>query len=233
MIITLIVFAATFVQASAGFGLALVSMPLLVGVLGIRIATPLVALIAISAESILLFRFRAALNFRAVIRLSAASLVGIPLGIFLLREVNVEIVTAVLGLVIISYALYALFSPQMPRLHNPNWAFGFGFLGGILSGAYNTSGPPVVIYGTMNNWPPDAFKSNLQGFFVLNTIMLITNHALAGNLTAVVWQNLLWALPGIALGLALAFLTDRRINPDRFRRIVLVLLIFLGLRLLW
>jgi uncharacterized membrane protein YfcA len=233
MIIAVIVFIAVFVQTTAGFGLALVSMPLLVSLLDIRTATPLVSLIAVTAEVFLLIRFRAALNFRAVARLSLASLIGIPLGIYLLREVNTALITAALGIVIIGYALYALFTPQMPQIGNPNWAFGFGFLGGILSGAYNTSGPPVVIFGTMNGWSPAEFKSNLQGFFVLNSIMVLTTHTIAGNFTGLVWQSYLWGLPGIMAGLLLGFALDKRIDAAQFRRIVLVLLIFLGLRLIF
>jgi uncharacterized membrane protein YfcA len=233
VIITLIAFVAAFVQASTGFGLALISMPLLVGLLGIRTATPLVALIAISCESLLLIRFRHALNFLAVIRLSISSLIGIPLGIYLLREVDSNLITAVLGLILISYALYAMFTPKMPALHNKNWAYGFGFLGGILSGAYNTSGPPIIIYGTMSGWSPATFKSNLQGFFVLNSIIVLTSHAIAGNLTPIIWQSLLWSLPGIAFGLGLAFVIDKRINPELFRKMVLFLLIILGLRLVF
>lgn len=77
------------------------------------------------------------------------------------------IVTAFLGVVIVAYALYALFNPTLPELAQRSWAYGFGFAGGVLSGAYNTSGPPVVIYGTCRCWQPAEFKSNLQGYFLL------------------------------------------------------------------
>lgn len=232
MIVMLIVFLAIFVQAASGFGLALVSMPLLVGVIGVGTATPLVTVIAITAELFLLRRYWDALKFSAVKSLSIASILGIPLGVYVLREVDGRIVTAILGFVVTGYALYALFAPHLPQLRQSGWAYGFGFLGGVLGGAYNTSGPPVIIYATCRRWEPTTFKGNLQAYFVLNSLFTLLAHAISGNYTAVVWQNYLWALPGIGLGLIVGRWVDGRVPPDKFRQGVLLLLILLGLRLI-
>lgn len=233
MLLLLIIFVAIFTQAVSGFGLALVSMPLLVAMLGIQMATPLVALVAFTAELLMLLRYRHAFNLRAVARLSVASVVGIPLGVYLLRRANPDAITALLGVIIIAYALYALFSPRLPELNHPAWAYGLGFVAGLLSGAYNTSGPPVVIYGTCRRWPPAGFKSNLQGFFLLNSCVTIAVHSLSGSMTRPVLQSYLQSLPAIALGLLAGFALDNRINQHTFRRIVLILLLLLGARLLW
>lgn len=232
MIVTLIVFFAIFVQAASGFGLALISMPLLVGLVGIGTATPLVALIGITAEVFLLRRYWQALNFAAVKRLSLASVVGIPLGVYVLREGDGRFITTILGLIVAGYALYALFGPHLPELRQPAWAYGFGFLGGVLSGAYNTSGPPVIIYGTCRRWEPTTFKGNLQAYFLLNSLFTLSAHLISGNFTAVVWQNYLWAVPGVALGLVVGKWVDGRLNPTQFRKGVLVLLVLLGIRLI-
>ena len=45
------IFFAIFTQSLTGFGSALISMPLLVGLLGIQIAAPLVALVGLISES--------------------------------------------------------------------------------------------------------------------------------------------------------------------------------------
>jgi uncharacterized protein len=232
MIVALIVFFAITVQAASGFGLALVSMPLLVGLIGIRTATPLVAMIGITAELFLLFRYRHALNFTAVKHLSLASILGIPLGVYILRQVDAAIITIFLGILITGYALYALTSLHLPQLQQQSWAYGFGFLGGVLSGAYNTAGPPIIIYGTCRRWQPATFKGNLQAYFLLNSLFTLTAHIISGNVTAVVWQKYLWALPAIGLGLLAGSLLDRRLNPNQFRKVVLLLLVILGIRLI-
>ncbi|MCA9947748.1 MAG: sulfite exporter TauE/SafE family protein, partial [Anaerolineales bacterium] len=124
MLVFLIVFIAIFTQAVTGFGLALVSMPLLVLVLDIQVASPLVALIAGVAELLLLLHYRADLNIRAVLRLIVASLVGIPMGMLLLRQVEADVITAVLGIIIIAYAVYALFGLRLPQLAHRFWSYG-------------------------------------------------------------------------------------------------------------
>jgi uncharacterized membrane protein YfcA len=226
-----IIFSAIFTQTVTGFGLALVSMPLLILILPIQVAAPLVALIGGLAETLLLLKYRAAFNFRAVSVLIVSSIIGIPVGVYVLGQVDEGIVTAVLGIILITYALYALFGFNPPELAHRIWAPIFGFLAGILGGAYNTSGPPVIVYGSCRRWPPAEFKSNLQGFFLVISIAVIVTHFLSGNITQIVWYNFFIALPATLLALFLGFRLDKYIDPLRFRKIVLIALIFLGIAL--
>jgi len=160
-----IVLLAVFTQAVTGFGLALVSMGLLAQTLGVQVAAPLIALTAAPLELIVLVRHRRSLNLSAVWRLALGSMIGIPIGLLGVRYLNEKVVLVVLGVVIIAYALYALRTPKLPELKESGWAYGFGFLAGILGGAYNTAGPPTVLYGSSRQWSPAEFKTNLQGFF--------------------------------------------------------------------
>ncbi len=233
MLVALITFLAVFVQSSIGFGLALVAMPLAVELLGLQIAAPLVALIATTAEFFVLLYYRHAINLRVVARITIAAIVGIPLGVYILSRADPAVVTTALGILLVGYGLYALSNLKLPELASRGWAYLFGFTAGILAGAYNTSGPPVVVYGNCRRWTPDVFKSNLQGFFVVNGLVVILTHALTGNYTTAVWQEFLWSLPGMAVGLLAGFVLSKRINPDLFRKIVLVMLIILGLRLIF
>lgn len=233
MLVALIIFLAVFVQSSIGFGAALVSMPLLVALLGIQISAPLVALVAAVAEIFILIRYRAAISLRVVLELTIAAVIAIPLGVLALRNLDAEIVTTALGVILVAYALYALFSPRLPQLAGRGWAYGFGFIAGLLGGAYNTSGPPVIIFGSCRGWLPDEFKGNLQGFFLVNSAVVIAVHLFSGSYTAAVWHNFLLSLPGIALGLGAGFLLSKRINADLFRKTVLVLLVILGATLIF
>jgi hypothetical protein len=108
----------------------------------------------------------------------------------------------------------------------------FGFVGGLLGGAYNTSGPPVVVYGNCRRWSPQEFKSNLSGYFVVNSVMVVSTHWLSGNFTPEVTSNFLLALPALLLGFLFGQGMDKWLNPELFRKIVLVLLVLLGARLM-
>ena len=229
----LVIFLAVFTQSLSGFGVALVAMAILPGLLGIQIATPLVALVAITLESILLVRYHTSLNLRAVRPLALAAIVGIPIGVLALSKANEEIALTLLGVVIAGYALYALSNLRMPEMRHPLWGILAGFLSGLLSGAYNTGGPPVIIYGNARRWQPQEFKSNLQGLFVVNDILVVASHALSGNLTGEVWRLYLWALPVIGIGILAGVSLDKRLDPAFFRKLVLLLLVILGIRLIF
>ena len=233
LLVGLIIFLSAFTQSLSGFGLALVSMALLPAVIGIRSATPLVALVAIAIEVILIIRYRESLDVRAIWKVVLASVVGIPLGVLFLSHVDEHFALTILGLVIAGYALYALLGLKLPRLENSFWAYVVGLLGGMLGGAYNTSGPPVIVYADCRRWPPDEFKSNLQGYFVISSSVVLISHALSGNLTPPVWSVFWRSLPFIGVGLLAGLSLDRWLNPVMFRRVVLILLVIMGIRLMF
>jgi uncharacterized membrane protein YfcA len=229
----LIVFVGIFVQGVAGFGLALVMMPLLSQMLGVTAAAPLVALIAAVAELSILMRYRQAVSLSAIWRLALAAMIAVPLGVWGLHWLPPDLALTGLGLVVMGYAIYALLRLHLPKLNHPSWAYFFGFWAGLLSGAYNTSGPAYVIYGSCRRWEPAEFKGNLQGVFLISGATTIFSHALAGHYTPEVWQYWLLALPAVALGLWVGGHVDKKLDPQMFRQLVLWLLLLIGLRLLW
>ncbi len=232
LIILLAAFLAALTQSATGFGSALVAMAILPAWVGLRIASPLVALWAGTIEILLLIRYRAAIRLRAISLLTAGMVLGIPLGILILRRVPEAITVPILGGVIAAYAGYVLVSPRLPRLERREWEGGFGFAAGLLGGAYNTSGPPLVLYGHARGWEPAEFKANLQGMFLLSDLLVILGHAVAGNLTGIVLWDYGLGLPTLLAGLAVGFRLDRHISPTLFRRLVLILLLLLGVGLM-
>jgi len=231
--IALILFAASLVQALTGFGLAMVGMPLLVALIGVRTATPLVAVLSIFVQIPMLIRYRHEVDWRSVLRLGVSVMVGVPLGVLALKRVDPAIVSTLLGVVVVAYALYALIAPELPRLVWRGWAIPFGFVAGLLSGAYSTGGPPLIIYGDASRWEREAFKGNLQAVFMMAGVVQIASHALVGNLTPTVGRDLLVGLPGIALGIPVGLALDKVVNPALFRKIVLGMLVLLGLNLIF
>lgn len=231
--IAAILFLSAFTQGLSGFGVALVSMALLPKLIGIQASIALVALIAFVVDLSVLLRYWRSLQFKTMLPLILASFVGVPLGIFLLRRLDEAVTLPILGVIIAGYALYALLGLELPKLQGRGWAYGTGFLGGLLGGAYNTPGPPIIVYASCQQWEPDTFKGNLQTFFIQNSIIVLLGHYLSGNLTpeiwSMFWRGLPWLLGGIVTGLSM----DRWLNPETFRKIVLVLLVVTGLRLVF
>ena len=232
LIVSFIIFMAVFVQSLSGFGMPLVAMALIPAIIGIHIATPLVAMVMASIEVFLLIHYWHAINIRAVVPIVLASIIGIPFGIWLSNRLDEGLVMAILGFVISAFALYALLNIRLPQLNHPAWAYLFGLMGGVLGGAYNTSGPPVIIYGNCRRWPPAEFKGNMQGFYILTSFMVAIGHIWNGNLTPEVWQYYLWSIPAMALAIFAGTRLDKYLNPESFRKVVLLLLLGLGVNLI-
>lgn len=228
----LVVFLGCFTQSLTGFGVALVTMALLPSLIGLQVATPLVALVGIVLEVLILIRYRESLKIRSILGLIISCIVSVPVGVVYFRRLDENFALFLLGLIIAVYAIYALTGFRLPALHHPIWAWMFGFVGGLLGGAYNTSGPPAVVYGNCRKWTPQEFKSNLAGYFLVGSMMVVSTHWLSGNFTSIVWSNFWVTSPALLLGFLLGQSMDRWINPESFRRIVLVMLVVLGFRLM-
>ncbi len=228
-----VLFLAALTQSITGFGLALVSMPLLSLLIGLPQATALVAVISVVVETGLLRRYWASLRWQPVWRLIVASFLGVPLGVVFLKRLPEDLMMAGLGLLLAGYGLYGLAGWRLPQLRARIWAWLMGLLAGALGGAYNTSGPPVILYGHARRWPPAEFKANLQAFFLTNSTVVFLSHLGAGDITAATWRQTLWALPALLLGLWLGGYADRLLSPQRFRQIVLAALVLLGLRMMF
>jgi uncharacterized membrane protein YfcA len=232
LLASLIIFIGCFTQGLTGFGLGLVTMALLPVIIGLRQATPLVALVGIVLELIMMIRYREAFQFKSIWPLLAACVIGIPIGVFYLIRVDETITLFALGVVTFSYALYALIGFRLPKLSHSIWVWIFGILGGVLGGAYNTGGPPVILYGNCRRWSPDEFKGKLASFFLVGSLMAGIAHWVSGNITPNVFSLFASTLPALILGYLLSQFMDRWLNPETFRKVVLVLLVFLGINLI-
>jgi len=227
-----IIFLGCFTQSLTGFSVALVTMTLLPSLIGLQIATPLVTLVGIVLEVMMLVRYRESIKLKSILGLIASALIAIPVGVIYFSRLDENIALFPLGTIITVYALYALIGFRLPVLEHPAWAWIFGFVGGLLGGAYNTSGPPAVVYGNCRKWSPQEFKSNLAGYFLVGSLMVVATHWLSGNFTSNVWFNFWVTLPALILGFLLGQSMDKWLNPETFRRIVLVMLAILGVRLI-
>ena len=230
-LIVTIVFAAAFAQSLTGFGFALIMMPLVTVVLGVRTAAPVVALAALTVYSVNLVRYRRSINVPEVLRLGVASAAGVPVGIWVLANADEKVVMRILGLTLVVYASYSLLQPKGRRVLSRGWVYPAGFLAGCFGGAYNTPGPPVIVYGSMRQWPRDEFRAVLQSLFFLNGILVVASHALAEHVTKQVLVYYLYTVPALAVGILVGSTVDSNLDQKLFRRIVTAMILVLGLAL--
>lgn len=232
-IVLLILFLSTLVQASFSFGGALVALPLLAFFIEIKAATPLLTMLSTSIALVIVTQHWREIQVKNAWRLIVSACVGIPFGILFLAHVEGNILKIVLAITVIFSTLLNLFSPKSIRITNSNYAFPFGFVSGLFGGAYNISGPPVVLYASLMNWSPAYFRATIQSYALFTNIFAIAGHALAGNITREVLTYYAYALPIVALSLWLGNLIHKLIPAERYAIVIKILLMVLGIHLLY
>ena len=227
-----VIFLAALIKATLGFGESLLAMPLLTLVLGLSTATPLVGLVAATLTLLMLGSSWRKIDLYSTWRLLGAAALGVPIGVLLVRMAPAALVTRLLGAILIGFGLFSLFRPALITLAHPAWGYLFGFLAGVLGSAYNTSGPPMVLYSAARCWPPDRFRATMQSVFLPISLLVLLSHALAGLWSAWVFELYALSLPLLLLALWLGEQVSRRMPGHRFDRLVYGALVVLGLLLL-
>ena len=230
--IALINFLATLSQTVAAFGAPLINMPFMIEWLGVQVATPVSTFVGLLTSIIVLIYYREDFDPRAVANLLFPAILGVPVGVYALNWLDFRVVKVVLGIIVLAFAIYSILKPTMPALKGAGWAYIFGFIAGVTGGAYNITGPIIVVYAAFRQWPPNAFRSNLQGMYLVTNTFILISHWVNGNLTPTFWHASLWAIPGMLLAIVCGIYLGNRINVQRFRQLILLLLIVSGINLI-
>ncbi len=216
------------VRVVCGFGNALIAMPLLALVLDMTVLTPLVAIQSLLFSLIILARTHRSIHLGPAIRLFAWSLAGIPVGLLLLTGGHESYLKTGLGLIIAGYSALCLAGRRPGRLQNDRFLPFFGLAGGVLGGAYNTNGPPIVIYGLLRGWDAQAFRATLQGYFLATGAIVALAQGLSGLWTREVLELLVQSMPAVLLSVWAGHLLAGRIPVGALERAIHCLLIVTG-----
>jgi uncharacterized protein len=232
LLVLAVIFFATLVRSAFGFGEALVAVPLLAFLIPVGEAVPLATLVSVTVAGVVVAQDWHHVFFRSAFWLVASTLLGIPLGLWLLAAAPEAVVKAALGVVIVAFSLYCLASRRPCELKDDRLAWVFGFGAGILGGAYGMNGPPLVVYGSLRRWPPEQFRATLQGYFLPASLIGLCGFWLAGLWVPAVTRYYLWSLPPTLAAIVLGRAINRRLAGRSFLRYVHVGLLLVGTLLL-
>lgn len=231
LLITIMTLAA-FVRGAFGFADALVAMPLLLLLIPTTEAAPLMALVACLIALVILTQERSEIDVRAAAVLIVSGIIGVPIGIWVAGVVDQGIARGSLGAIVIAFSTWSLLKPEQGRLKTDRAAPIFGFAAGVLGGAFNTAGPPLVFFAALRRWPPQKFRATMQAYTIVGSSWVIAAHVVAGNVTTETWYRLGIASPFIAAAALFGRRFTTTLATERFIRLVYWLLIFLGLGLI-
>jgi uncharacterized membrane protein YfcA len=215
-----VIFFATFVRSTLGFGEALLGVPLLALFMPLRVAVPVMVLISITVSTVVLLQDWRHVQLRSAGWLVASTLIGTPLGLLVLTRVAAAIVKTGLGVVLLAFAAGSLLARKGTVLTDDRFAWPFGLGAGVLGGAYGMNGPPVVMYGALRGWSPQRFRATLQGYFLPASLASMLGYGLTGLWTAAVTRDYLTALPAVLGAILLGRAVHGRLHAHAFVRAV-------------
>ena len=227
----LVVFLAYVVRGIAGFGSGLIAVPLLAVTAPVQMVVPVVVSLDYVGSGVQSVRNLGRVVWREQLTLLPFSLIGIALGLVVLRGVSTTVLSRALGGFVILYAVYQLL--PLPPLRGPRLtAIACGLLGGLVGTLFGTGGPFYAIYFNLRGLDKAEFRATFATNFLIDGGVRLVGYAVAGLYG---WSTLEWTvttLPLVAVGLYVGGRIHVGLSQRAFVRLVSLILVASGAALL-
>ena len=219
-------------QGFLGFGFGIVAMTTLAFHHELQHLAGVVNLTGLLVSALMLWQLRGSVLWPLTLRFVPGILLGVLLGVAALGTLPTALMLRALGAVTVALAAWNLTQTRLPR-HSALWADTLaGFAGGLLGGAFNTGGPPLVAHLYRRPVSPDALRGSIQVLFLSISLARVPVAWGHGMWTERALLHALFALPFVAAGLLAGARLARRASAAQFRKSAWLALGFLGLVLL-
>jgi hypothetical protein len=213
-------------QAVSGFGFALIGTPFVAVLVGPREAVVGLTMIGLVLVAQLSLRGRGHVDRPTVGVVTAAAILGMPLGLVVLVLANDRVLTFAIAIAVIAFSLLLWRGARVPAGRGTDAAAGFA--AGILSTSTGTSGPPIVIALSAKQLEPAVFRATISAIFLVQGSASLVFFAIGGQITREAVSVALAGLPGVVVGSIVGERGFRRLDTPTFRRVVLGMLFLSG-----
>jgi uncharacterized membrane protein YfcA len=223
------------VNGLTGFGTGITAMGIWLYAISPPVAASLVIICSVVSQAQTLPMIWRAIEWSRVLPFLVPGLLGVPIGTWLLPQIDPRAFKVGVGLFLVGYAGYVL----ARRAHAAS-AFGgriadgvVGFGGGLLGGLTGLSGVFPIVWTDIRGWSKEQRRGVLQAFNISILSVALLVHAMSGLLNRHVALATAAALPGTIVGAWLGSLLYRRLGDRGFQKVVMALLFVSGLVLIW
>lgn len=227
LILCLTVLVGAFIQGASGIGFALIFAPVAGFIDPTLLPITLLALM-LPVNLYILLRERGHIDFRGVGWISAARILSIPLGVWLLSSVSSTGLKWLIGISTILAALISLFSPKFTPGRVAYLAA--GAVTGVSETATGVGGPPLAL--VYQHRPAAELRSTLALCFIIGEAFSLGVLLFRGGFTAPPMGLLGGMVAALAVGLVLSGSIAKRVPNHRLRQFVLAFAIVSGVVLL-
>jgi len=221
-----VAFIAGLARGFAGFGAALIFVPLAAAALGPRLAAPVLLVIdTVGSLPMLPWAWRRARR-KPVFTVSLGAMAAVPFGAWVLTAMDPIPLRWAISLTILGLALLLASGWRYAGRDHTGLALMAGGVSGLLNGAAQIGGPPVVVYwlGQRELDVAEA-RANIVLYFACTTLWSAVVFAYAGLFAPRVFVLSLAAGPSYLIGTLLGMRMYGLASPVLFRRICYALII--------
>jgi uncharacterized protein len=224
------------VRGVAGFGSGVVATPLLAFVLPMTTTAPLITLLGFLVSVRQALRDWHEIRWDVVLRFVPGALVGVPIGLWMVKTADQDLLARCLGAYVVTYALYSLFGERLlgRALAMPRWiVHPIGVAGGLISTLFGgLAGPLYVTYFDSLRLAKGAFRVTVSTTLLTLSILRTAGYFATGVFRAEDVILVVAALLPVAVGTLAGEWVHDRVEQRAFRRGVGALLVLSGSGLL-
>lgn len=229
--LSILIVAYTF-RGVTGFGSGLIATPLLALFLPLTFVIPFMGILDMSASITHISHTRQHISWKVILRAVPYALIGVPIGLYVLRNTDTLILIKALGIFIILFAIYSLLSPKFKKSDSFIWpAFG-GFFGSLVGAMFGTGGPFYVFYYQLQQLDKSIFRATCAATFLIDGLIRAVGFSLSGFYTSNVLLSLVYSLPIMFFAMYIGNHIHTNITQRSFQKSIGIFLIFSGFALL-
>ncbi len=232
LVVAAIVFGGALVFCTVGFGIGVASFPLLLLLLDPQTAVVVINSVSLLMFSLVIWQTRRHIPVRQVLPVAGAGLVGVPVGIFILRDADTGFLRIAIVALIIALTLLATINIRWALPKSTPVELGVGFVVSVMLNAFGVGGALMVLAWLSHRMSSHALRGSLSLYFLAVEGAGVVGYGASGLLTAERVLLIGVAVLPIVVGWGLALLILRRINEVMFRRLVIVAIVVTSMTVL-
>jgi uncharacterized membrane protein YfcA len=163
-----------------------------------------------------------------------SALPGLLIGIWILSNTQNEPLIILLGLVMVLYGIWGLKNGigQLSKQRLKQLTIPIGLISGFINGTTGSQIMPIMPFLLSMNMNRELFVQTINCSFTFNTIIMMICFGKIGLLNLpVIYVSVIGIIP-VAIGIYLGGTLRKHLSESFYRKVVLILLICLGIRLI-
>lgn len=231
LIVAMINFLSAFVQASTGFGYAIVAMFLMPMVLPFGYCSVISAAVIIVIAIQMAYTLRAHIRLNKIIWPMVCSLATTYMGVRLIQVLDEGMMRKIMGIFLILLAVYFYVIKKVKVTLKETFLNGMliGLLTGLSTGMFNIVGPFLTLYYYDNFDSPLEFKANIELSFLIAGLFSLTLNLMYIGIDAFLIQSILASGAAVVAAGILGLKLYYKINKEKLKYIILGILPIMGI----